>query len=564
MAKVTVGQLTNRVRCWRCGQVGHMARNCQALGGGGTGGSWTAQGASASAGGSSTAPQSQHGGSSRGSSKGYFVGFTWTPKGQEQNYLTWKTKADHAGCHVIDRSGCHVADRAGCLCSTDHAGCHVIDRSGCHVTDRAGCLCSTDRAGCLVNDRAGCLCSTDHAICHVIDHADHECCLDDKEKANSSSPGIPSTYMEGQCSYFVTSPHLAVMDTGAVNGVIGTTQFLILCQMLQRHGLHAYIDRECTGTPSSIGGIVGGAEVVCTAQTPTAVAGIPGIISFIVITGEVPALFPLPLMRTLGGVLHFPRQCVIWTQHADCESPLIDLPSGHVGCSILDGVEKFATEHPSAEHFSQTHSAMDDLRWVREQTFALTKKKNEKRAVHFELEGDHELVPRSCLSSSHQQQQHEPSTSSSVAGVVTTEGTSDASTVCDHSRQKRSQFMGSSHTSRTIGLAGGCLTTSCDLRTQSISSNGCQPICNEIISIFEHTLAAHDHDGAGNSCTHLLLQPTQAVQGVEGDVSWGGQQGLHTSAATSKGERSREVVQLHSMSDALVERGWGVLADRDV
>eukprot|EP00971_Amphidinium_carterae_P252169 5006759-Amphidinium_carterae.1 len=104
MTKVPVGQLTSRVRCWRCGQVGHMARNCQQLGGG-TGGSWSAQPASASAGGSSNAPPSQTGGSSRGSSKGYFIGFTWTPKGREQSYLTWRANPDHASCLDTDCAG---------------------------------------------------------------------------------------------------------------------------------------------------------------------------------------------------------------------------------------------------------------------------------------------------------------------------------------------------------------------------------------------------------------------------------------------------------------------------
>eukprot|EP00971_Amphidinium_carterae_P265984 5276297-Amphidinium_carterae.1 len=352
--------------------------------------------------------------------------------------------------------------------------------------------------------------------------------------------------MEGQCSYFVTSPHLAVLDTGAVNGVIGTTQFLILCQMLQRHGLHASIDRECAGAPSSIGGIGGGAEVVCTAQTPTAVAGIPGIISFIVITGEVPALLPLPLMRALGGVLDFPRQRVLWTQHDEAESQLIDLPSGHIGCSILDGVEKFGETHPSAEHFSKSPGALDDLRWVRQQAFALTKRKNEKKAVHFALE--REPFHRSCLSPSPQQEVHGPPTGRGVARAIPAEN-SDPSTVRDHCRPKCTQLMDQSHASRSIGSADS-FDAGCDMRAQSIGDSGCW---SDSKVIHEH--ATHHHDGASESRAHLLSQPSQTV---ERDVSWSGIERLCTPSATSQGERSCEVVQLHGVSDEMAEGGWRV------
>eukprot|EP00971_Amphidinium_carterae_P234769 4658650-Amphidinium_carterae.4 len=40
MTRIPVNQLTNRVRCWRCGQIGYLAKTCQNLSGGGAGASW--------------------------------------------------------------------------------------------------------------------------------------------------------------------------------------------------------------------------------------------------------------------------------------------------------------------------------------------------------------------------------------------------------------------------------------------------------------------------------------------------------------------------------------------
>eukprot|EP00971_Amphidinium_carterae_P175174 3472521-Amphidinium_carterae.3 len=119
---------------------------------------------------------------------------------------------DLIGCIDTDREGCLDTDRAGCR-ETDHAGCLDIDRAGCLVTNCAGCL-DTDREGCLVADHEGCLATS----------------------TQRSEIPLPTAYMECQRADFVTSPHLAVMDTGAANGVIGATQFLIFCQMLQQHG----------------------------------------------------------------------------------------------------------------------------------------------------------------------------------------------------------------------------------------------------------------------------------------------------------------------------------------
>eukprot|EP00971_Amphidinium_carterae_P149009 2954305-Amphidinium_carterae.2 len=207
-------------------------------------------------------------------------------------------------------------------------------------------------------------------------------------------------------AYFVTSPEVAVVDTGAVNGIVGVTQFeILLYKRLAQVGLTVSIDRSASGAPTNVGGIGGGAAVVCTAVVPTALNYIPGLIRFIVITGEAPALLPLPLMKALGAVLDLPQQKIHWQEHPGHASELLDLPTGHLGCSILDGIAKWASTHPSAEEFQKREPSRggeeDELAWVKTRARMLLTRKNGKSADHFEFEQDNqEPVNRSCLASS--------------------------------------------------------------------------------------------------------------------------------------------------------------------
>eukprot|EP00971_Amphidinium_carterae_P228716 4536933-Amphidinium_carterae.2 len=231
MTRVPLASVTSRIRCWKCGQVGHMAKNCHSSFSGGPPGG----GNLASANVQTMNPLHQQGGgasthSSKGSSKGYFVGFTWTDQTVPDTFV--ETKA------------------------------------------------------------------------------------------------IPNTLAESpSAAYFVTSPEVAIVDTGAVNGIVGVTQFEILCKQLARVGLAAHIDQSAAGAPRNVGGIGGGAAVVCTAIVPTALNSIPGLISFIVIAGEVPALLPLPLMKAMGAILDLPGHKIWWQEHSGYTSTLIELPT---------------------------------------------------------------------------------------------------------------------------------------------------------------------------------------------------------------------------------------------
>eukprot|EP00971_Amphidinium_carterae_P257472 5111116-Amphidinium_carterae.4 len=153
----------------------------------------------------------------------------------------------------------------------------------------------------------------------------------------------------------------------------------ILCRKLAQVNLEAKIDINAQGTPKNIRGIGGGAAVcsiiVCTARIPTSLKDIPGQISFIVITGSggVPALLPLPLMKALGADIH--------------ASLLQELPTGHLGCSILEGIEKWQCLHPHEEEFRLKEGSGEKLKHVRQRSKELLLIKNVKCAAHYVFDG---------------------------------------------------------------------------------------------------------------------------------------------------------------------------------
>eukprot|EP00971_Amphidinium_carterae_P271967 5397502-Amphidinium_carterae.1 len=263
---------------------------------------------------------------------------------------------------------------------------------------------------------------------------------------------VPDTFVEikamrtilveaSSAAYFVTSPEVAIVDTGAVNGIVGVTQFEILCKQLARVGLAAHIDPSAAGAPKNVGGIGGGAAVVCTAVVPTALDSIPGLISFIVIAGEVPALLPLPLMKALGAVLDMPGQTIWWQEHAGHASTLMELPTGHVGCSILEGIDKWASLHPCAQDYRRVEKEADAaLDWVRHRAKELLVVKNGRKADHYLFEASSDR--RSCLTSRPSSLQHGLVGASSQERTMSEEG---GDRVCHSSRSKCCGVVGETH-----------------------------------------------------------------------------------------------------------------------
>eukprot|EP00971_Amphidinium_carterae_P265113 5258903-Amphidinium_carterae.3 len=507
MTRVPLSQLTSRVRRWRCGQVGHLARNCQSMSGG-TGGSWATIGPSMAASSQQNMQSSRTEGSSRASSKGYFVGFSW---------------ASSSGAKVPEH-----------YWSNQKAAC--VHRETCDLE----CVVPCDLE-CVVPCDLECVVPCD---LECVFPCGLETKIKEEEVTCVTSVESPNTWMEGQSTYFVTSPHLAVVDTGAVNGVVGTTQFLISCQMLQQHRLHAQIDRECQGAPSSLGGIAGGAEVVCTAVTRD--SPLPQWQEF-----QCLHFFPLPLMKALGGVIHLPKQCVMWTEHDNYESAIVELPSGHMGCSILDGVEKFRENHPMAAQFQHTQHASGDLQWIRERARELLKKKNEKRAVHFELgEADcqQSTMPCSCLESN-DCDQHGSSSGSGEAGADRRTSTTSSSRVCRHLGPERVELMGATNATG-LAYAASSISAGSVVGVEGIGCGREESRWNLQDDPFKRI--SNHYDSASDPSIDILENTLEAIEGSAGKRE---PQRELSSTTEGKGQRSREMVQLRSMSDEMAKGG---------
>eukprot|EP00971_Amphidinium_carterae_P243232 4830122-Amphidinium_carterae.1 len=470
MMRVPISTLATRVRCWRCGQVGHMAKNCsQNYSAGnpgghvqGAGGSPQSQGCGGSAGGAS----------SRGSSKGYFVGVTWQNEG----------KAQAASMDILRRSS-------------------EVPEPPRREEER----------------------STSAFV----------------ERGNAAA-------------YFVTSPDVAVVDTGAVNGIVGVTQFEILYRRLMQVGLTVKIDKKAEGAPTNVGGIGGGAAVVCTAIVPTALDQIPGLMSFIIIiTGEVPALLPLPLMKALGAILDLPGQCIHWNEHSGHVSVLLDLPTGHLGCSILDGIATWAELHPSAEDFQRSSNdgfEEENLAWVKQRARELMLTQNRKSAAHFVLEEcDTTKSPptiRSCLSSgSSRTSDHGLVESSSQARTMsTTEGTTR---ICDHLRPKRCHFLGEVDEEDVVASLHG-KSASDDAGTQDSCIEGAS-------SIKQHNRLSGNPKSRG-----VCEESTEQSERGHGLCT---SRRMRTPSTESARECPSEMVLLHEVPEEVATQRRGVLVD---
>ena len=140
---------------------------------------------------------------------------------------------------------------------------------------------------------------------------------------------------------FTTIPsNLTLIDTGAVNALVGECQFLAIDRLLKTFGLGTVP----TQPPQGLGGIGGGVAPTMAVMMPIALGGIPGIMSTVIIPGPVPLLLPLLLMKSLGAVIDLPEQQVTWQE--DCVSQIQQLSSGHIACNVFEGIESFLDQVP--------------------------------------------------------------------------------------------------------------------------------------------------------------------------------------------------------------------------
>eukprot|EP00971_Amphidinium_carterae_P093862 1857259-Amphidinium_carterae.1 len=155
----------------------------------------------------------------------------------------------------------------------------------------------------------------------------------------------------GGSSYFQMASNLGVVDTGAVNAVVGQERLRgQILPLLEKQGLQTV----SLPFPPSLGGIGGQTQTKDGIMLPVMIGECPGLVSTIVVAGDVPLLLPSPLLESLEAEICYPQQQIHWTRE-QTKSDLVRLPSGHVAVAVNDGSwTRFWEQVPGAEKFKRT------------------------------------------------------------------------------------------------------------------------------------------------------------------------------------------------------------------
>ena len=122
-----------------------------------------------------------------------------------------------------------------------------------------------------------------------------------------------------------TGSEFGVVDTAAEGGLVGFPALQRLERRLQDFGLCIkWIPKQ-----SIAKGVGGRAEVVGVALIPIGIGGCNGRLEVTVVSGEVPLLLPVKLMKQLKAVIDFNQNKFVWTDEG-VELPMQELASGHV------------------------------------------------------------------------------------------------------------------------------------------------------------------------------------------------------------------------------------------
>ena len=131
---------------------------------------------------------------------------------------------------------------------------------------------------------------------------------------------------------FLTIPSgMAILDIGATQDIIGKTAFRALEHELARCGLQTL---EIPTTSSAPTGIGGAAKVSKTALVPISPGGVPGVIQFLVIDGEVPPLLSVGLLEHLGTSMDLTTNEVRF-KNIGVDLSMVNLPSGHKAVPLV-------------------------------------------------------------------------------------------------------------------------------------------------------------------------------------------------------------------------------------
>ena len=127
-----------------------------------------------------------------------------------------------------------------------------------------------------------------------------------------------------------TSPTMAVVDTAAQDGLIGSVALERLKEGLASFGL------QCvwTGGQAKAHGVGGQAKVLGIIAIPLGIGQTSGVLEATVVEGDVPLLLPIKMLRQLRSIIDLDRLELQFVEL--CKSvPLTVLPSGHVAIEIF-------------------------------------------------------------------------------------------------------------------------------------------------------------------------------------------------------------------------------------
>eukprot|EP00435_Cladocopium_sp_Y103_P046990 s1741_g13.t1 len=133
-----------------------------------------------------------------------------------------------------------------------------------------------------------------------------------------------------------TTPTMAVVDTAAQDGLIGSVALSRLKEELKRCGLKvAWLPHK----KARAHGVGGAAKVVGSAAIPLGIHGTSGVLEVTVVEGDVPLLLPIKLLRELQATIDIFKG-KLHLQRLQVTVDLQTLPSGHIAMDVLNFGEK--------------------------------------------------------------------------------------------------------------------------------------------------------------------------------------------------------------------------------
>jgi len=141
--------------------------------------------------------------------------------------------------------------------------------------------------------------------------------------------GVDTTVFVG----LTVTPGYGLVDTGAQHGVVGTSGYNKLEELLAVHGLKP---REVETLSMKAAGVGGTTSFTKSSEIPVGIGGASGLITINVIDQDIPLLLPVEFCRGLGMVLDLPDMDIYW-KNLDRHSDVHEVGNGgHIAIDIFE------------------------------------------------------------------------------------------------------------------------------------------------------------------------------------------------------------------------------------